>query len=256
MPIKWETHSTPRMGNRPQAIINEQLVGPSDILIGVFWTRIGTDTGASESGTVEEIEEFKEAKKHVLLYFSSKAIPQDADLTQYQKVKEFKKRITDDRLGLFDSFSSISELEEKLDRHLTAVVSELKNFFDQPEVAAEDQSQTQLTEIKRQLFTYMDTFKADWTAEKMSHPNRIDDGKRILKRFGDGLLQFRSQLLGLAEDSIIPELDRLLAMTRTIQSHEVYIDGGVAYRQFWYDGDNIFEQARSAIDLLQYPKRD
>jgi hypothetical protein len=102
----------------------------------------------------------------------------------------------------------------------------------------------------------MDTFKADWTAEKMSHPNIIDDGKRILRNFGNGLLKFRSQLLGLAEDSIISELDRLLAMTRTIQSHEVYMDGGVSYRQFWYDGDNIFEQAKSAIGLLQYPKRD
>ncbi len=36
LPIKWETHSTPEMGDRPQAIINKQLVNDSDILVGVF----------------------------------------------------------------------------------------------------------------------------------------------------------------------------------------------------------------------------
>ncbi|MFA6431838.1 MAG: DUF4062 domain-containing protein, partial [Candidatus Margulisiibacteriota bacterium] len=52
--VLWETHSTPEMGNRPQEIINKQIVRESDILIGVFWTRIGSKTGEAESGTIEE----------------------------------------------------------------------------------------------------------------------------------------------------------------------------------------------------------
>lgn len=50
-PVKSETHATPEMGDRAQAIINKQLVEKCDILIGVFRTRLGTPTGEAESGT-------------------------------------------------------------------------------------------------------------------------------------------------------------------------------------------------------------
>ena len=45
LPVKWETHATPRTGVRPQESINDQLVHSSDILVGMFWTKIGTNTG-------------------------------------------------------------------------------------------------------------------------------------------------------------------------------------------------------------------
>ncbi len=68
LPASWETHAAPRMGDRPQAIINKQVLEASDLLIGVFWTRIGTPTGEAISGTVEEIEDHIKAGKPVMLY--------------------------------------------------------------------------------------------------------------------------------------------------------------------------------------------
>ncbi|MFM6281891.1 MAG: DUF4062 domain-containing protein, partial [Dolichospermum sp.] len=56
LPIGWETDATPDLRERGQAVINRQLVDNCDLLIGVFWTRIGTPTPEAESGTVEEIE--------------------------------------------------------------------------------------------------------------------------------------------------------------------------------------------------------
>jgi hypothetical protein len=50
--ISWETHSSPELGDRPQAIINKQVLKDADLLIGIFWTRIGTPTGKAESGTL------------------------------------------------------------------------------------------------------------------------------------------------------------------------------------------------------------
>ncbi len=41
------------MGVRPQEAINTQLVRQRYILVGMFWTKIGGDTGVAESGTVE-----------------------------------------------------------------------------------------------------------------------------------------------------------------------------------------------------------
>jgi len=42
------------MGDRPQAIINKQLVDDADILVAVFWTKLGTATGAAMSGSVAQ----------------------------------------------------------------------------------------------------------------------------------------------------------------------------------------------------------
>jgi len=60
LPVKWETHARPESGVRPQAAINTQIVQASDILIGMFWTKLGTGTGVAEPGTVEEINQFVE----------------------------------------------------------------------------------------------------------------------------------------------------------------------------------------------------
>ncbi|MGZ8907437.1 MAG: DUF4062 domain-containing protein [Methylobacter sp.] len=68
LPIGWESHSSPEMGSSPQAIINEQILDKCDLLVGVFWTRIGTPTKEHPSGTVEEIEKHIESGKPAMLY--------------------------------------------------------------------------------------------------------------------------------------------------------------------------------------------
>src|SRR4051812_38874232 len=91
LPVKWETHATPTAGVRPQEAINRQLVDVCDILVGMFWTKLGTSTGVAESGTAEEIDQFVAAKKPALLYFSSRPIdPGKIDLEQHQRLREFK----------------------------------------------------------------------------------------------------------------------------------------------------------------------
>jgi hypothetical protein len=55
LPVGWETDATPDLQARGQEIINHQLVDTCDLLIGIFWTRLGTPTLAAESGTAEEI---------------------------------------------------------------------------------------------------------------------------------------------------------------------------------------------------------
>ena len=52
LPVMWESHSAPSMTERAQGVINEQLVRSCDMLIGVFWTRLGSPTGKAKSGTV------------------------------------------------------------------------------------------------------------------------------------------------------------------------------------------------------------
>ncbi|NOS77323.1 MAG: hypothetical protein HOP35_05205 [Nitrospira sp.] len=117
MPVGWDTHSSPELGERPQALINQRVLGECDILIGVFWTRLGSPTGVADSGTVEEIEEHVKAGKPALLYFSSKPVaPQSINPDQYEAVQRFKRECQS--RGLVEQFDTILEFREKLFRQL------------------------------------------------------------------------------------------------------------------------------------------
>jgi len=117
IPVGWETHSSPELGVRPQELINSRLLKNCDLLIGVFWTRLGTPTGKAESGTVEEIEEHVSPGKPAMIYFSSKPVaPQSIDSEQYSVVQGFKARCKE--LGLIEEFDDINEFRAKLAKHV------------------------------------------------------------------------------------------------------------------------------------------
>jgi hypothetical protein len=121
LPVKWETHATPQTGVRPQQAINDQLVETSDILIGMFWTRIGTDTGVAESGTVEEVNQFVAGGKPAMLYFSHRPIdPNRIDLKQHKKLREFEAETL--KTALVGSFTGLDDLRHALLRHLLSEV--------------------------------------------------------------------------------------------------------------------------------------
>ncbi len=125
LPVKWETHATPQAGVRPQEAINQQLVAHCDILVGMFWTKIGTSTGVAESGTVEEIDQCVEAGKPTLLYFSSRPIdPNKIDLRQQKKLKGFKAATY--KTALVGTFSRVEELRQAVLRDLMNQVRKLK----------------------------------------------------------------------------------------------------------------------------------
>lgn len=143
-PTGWETHSAPVMGARPQEIINSQILKNSDLLVAIFWTRIGTPTGKSASGTVEEIEEHVQAGKLAMVYFSSAPVhPDSVDQGQYQSLKDFKELCKGK--GLYESYDSHSEFREKFSRQLSMHINRhpfFTNLSKEPSVENEFISQT------------------------------------------------------------------------------------------------------------------
>ncbi len=127
LPASWESHSSPEMGARPQEIINSQVLDRCDLLVGIFWTRIGTASGKYASGTVEEIERHVSAGKPAMLYFSNKpAHPESIDAEQYDKLKEFKASCQS--RGLYEVYENLSSFKEKFFRHLQLKLNESEDF--------------------------------------------------------------------------------------------------------------------------------
>lgn len=125
-PIGWETHASPELGARAQELINTRILKDCDLLVGVFWTRLGTPTGKASSGTVEEIEEHLAAGKPAMIYFSSRpATPQSIDPDQFSEVQAFKAKC--EKRGLIETFDDATELKEKFGKHLSICLA--KNVY-------------------------------------------------------------------------------------------------------------------------------
>ncbi|MFB5150682.1 MULTISPECIES: hypothetical protein [Burkholderia] len=162
LPVKWETHSAPLMGSRAQGVINDQLVTTCDMAIGVFWTRLGSPTGVSESGTAEEIEWFIEKDKPVMVYFSSRNIdPTKLDIDQYKALKEFESKMQ--KIGLTGSYSNIVDFKEQLFNQLSINVKLLTSGtpITRPSAASVREKAASLKKVLKDGSVYMEDYAKD-----------------------------------------------------------------------------------------------
>ena len=155
MPVGWETHSVPSMDGTAQEIINKEVLADCDLLVAIFWTRIGTPTEEAESGTVEEIREHIKSGKPAMIYFSSEPVALDSvDNEQYSRLIDFKKELK--KQGLIENYSTLSEFHRKFSRQLAQTI--INKFSDEHE----------------------DTSIADQFSEFPNPPTISDDAKEVL----------------------------------------------------------------------------
>ena len=129
LPLRWETHTAPEYGTRPQEVINRTIVDQCDLLVGIFWTRIGSRTGEADSGTLEEIERAGNASKPIMLYFSRNPIdPELLDLDQVERLNSFKQKTYPQ--SLIESYKSIIEFRDKFAKQLELKVRDLQTADD------------------------------------------------------------------------------------------------------------------------------
>ena len=105
--VMWETDTYPGIApGGPQAVIEKQIdLDNTDLVIGIFWRRFGTDTGFGNSGSSHEIKRACELsalrkKPHVMVYFCEKpSIVRTLDEAEQQrKLFEFKEQLQ--RMGM------------------------------------------------------------------------------------------------------------------------------------------------------------
>lgn len=113
----WLKDSYPQSGGKPQELLNKRFKD-CDACIAVFGTKFGTPTDKYGSGTEEEIENMLSSGKQVFVYFSEEDIPYEKrNNTEFEKIDDFKEKYRN--RGLYATFSSANELEEKVYAHIT-----------------------------------------------------------------------------------------------------------------------------------------
>ena len=74
-----------------------------DILVAIFWSRLGSPTGVTASGSIEEIEKHRGAKKPTMIYFSNAPVPHDVDTKQYEDDRKLRRKYeSEGLLGTFE----------------------------------------------------------------------------------------------------------------------------------------------------------
>ena len=123
LPLGWDSHAAPDMSRKAQKLINDKILLHADLLVGVFWTRVGTATDDYISGTVAEIEEHIKAGRPAMLYFSSAPVRLDSvNPEQYANLQRFR-RSCEER-GLCESYSDPNEFRAKLARQLSITMND------------------------------------------------------------------------------------------------------------------------------------
>jgi len=116
LPRRWEKDVAPAYGHgNPQGLINEQVVYHSDIVIGIFWHRLGFPTKTHPSGTLEEIDHFINEGKDVLIYFVDQDKKYDSmDYEQAGEVQKYRKKYQSQ--GVYHEYINGSQIKNDLYR--------------------------------------------------------------------------------------------------------------------------------------------
>ena len=113
-------------GRHPQESLNHQLLEQADLIIAIFWTKLGTPTTEYSSGSVEEITKHIEQGKKALIYFSNKDVNlQKVDLEQYRKLQEYKKSIQG--TTYYKEFVSGNDFKNLLGDEMQLIANELES---------------------------------------------------------------------------------------------------------------------------------
>ncbi|WP_265131389.1 hypothetical protein [Chryseobacterium oranimense] len=130
--VNWEKNTYPGKGDDAQDVINNQINDQYDVFLGIFWQRFGTPTNRHESGTLEEYENAKKKYEkdrentHIMMYFKTEGNQNvyDIDLEQFQKVKDFRQRISKEDGILFSEFEKTEDLRNLALLHISNLVSQ------------------------------------------------------------------------------------------------------------------------------------
>ena len=250
-PVMFESLLVQEMSGRPDAESNLQIAKDCDILIGAFWTRIGTNTGFAESRTMEEIREFQKAGKPVMLYLSSAQVaPDSVNLGQYEELMKFM----DDCLheGLVERYDTLQDFREKLSRGIASRISKVQIVpKDEASIRSDETARKESNDrISRKFCDLIERHIMDWTREKESKPTNYDDAKKILKDLTNEILGLREPLVKIFSKGMIKNIAEIIAELNNLQKYRLYLDPE-SYRNFWKSGDEILASLDSIAEEVR-----
>jgi 2-polyprenyl-3-methyl-5-hydroxy-6-metoxy-1,4-benzoquinol methylase len=253
-PVMYETHVAPDLGTNPQQIIHEQIVESCDLVIGMFWTRIGTATENHPGGAVEEVKQFYDEDSRAIVGFSERDPPRtDIDYEQMQQVDEFKAECQGK--GLVFTYESLEEFKHVLTQRLATTMSRLTSAGGDDEIKFERKEEgressydasTDYDRLRKQVDLHIDFDRelVEATLDRISEAG-IDPPYRVLD-VGCGYGNLTRRLFGDDERFEVLAFDNDEEVIRV--AREDFSADNITYRIL--DVNDIDEADLPASDLV------
>lgn len=207
LPIRWEVHATPEMGAHPQDVLNRQLVERSDVVVCIFWTRLGTPTTHAPSGSAEELEAHIATGRPALLYFSQAPTSlAGVDLLQWQQLQTYRTQV--ETRGFVSGYDDVGGFVRRFRRDLAKTMNELVSRDDRLQapatvLASSSTSGDRLSVLQREL---LQAVAADSHGELRRVP--YDGGEAVLSNrrdFREGLTPREAASLETALEGLLTQ---------------------------------------------------
>jgi hypothetical protein len=198
----------------------------------------------AESGTAEEIEEFRRAGKPVLLYFSLVPVtPDSVDAAQYKALVAYRKRLENE--GIIWRYETIASLRDQLSRHLTG----LDVLWGKRDAATSVPERNDRAMLAEEFESFLRRLRAEWQTEKNVQPTSTDHGKSILNDALRSVLDYQSRDLAEANPEFLGLLRDASVKLRSLDEHRVSMSGS-SYEEFWKLGDQAIRVLDAAARAL------
>lgn len=117
----WVSDAAPSMRARGQEVINWELIDTADLVVAIFWQRLGSPTGLHDSGTAEEVNRAQARGIEVMVYFSDiEDIRANPDPDQRDMLCAYRAKAM--QTGLPWTFRSRDEFRKRFADHLAKKV--------------------------------------------------------------------------------------------------------------------------------------
>ena len=123
---RWETDASPGLHLRgPQGLIDDEMeLEHADVVIGVFWNRLGTPLPNAESGTAHELRRAwnlwrTSGRPQVLVYFCERRVrlKTTSDAAQLHALFEFREAMPAEQMRW--QYETMTGFEREVRQHLT-----------------------------------------------------------------------------------------------------------------------------------------
>lgn len=196
LPVEKGYNTAPELYKNGQHVINEEALADSDLLIAIFFKRIGTKTANFKSGTVEEIERHVANRKLAMLYFSNEKFDMTEDYEQKKLLDAYKEECRE--RGLYQEFNNVSDFEEILFNNISQKmrVGKLRTTFDSDILATVKND----VELSEKIKKYVPMVSKNLLMKIYDEIRSDDVWLEILKKLKESPADLRDILLFLAKN--------------------------------------------------------
>lgn len=260
LPVMWETDAYSDLSQPAQSSINKQIVDDADIMIATFWTNLGSPTAQARSGTIEEIDRFLAAGKHVFLYFCDMdAVSLDQDTTEVDALKAFREEMK--KKGLFSSYRTLDELSEMVRDNLTRLIHDMgqdgqlgKSSGGGPPSTPPETPGSDVRKVLAQLHAELRGYSAKWETMMAGLDGDFSVDRRHalaseVERVTLEVVRMASTVAPRAP--FVTELSKVAGDAATLARTRVYLDGGRSFNALT-EGCGQLLTAISAILALKW----